>query len=253
MADARTIKIPDANGNLVSYSIKDAINKRARRDITNDLTNLSAAISEQNLEKYGYKIGDYFTGTSGYTYILADLNTFKGTSSPYCITTNHIGIVVATHETSKWHSGDASSVGYAGSDLHTYLTGTALPKVKTDIAALFGDWQSHLKSHSKLLTNALANWGWVADQFISALTCTQFDAGSQCTANEYQEGEASKSLELFRKFKWTEIFGGEHPWTRCLSNHSGGSYACSANDNGGLSGRGSVAGGYYVVGLIIFN
>jgi hypothetical protein len=117
---------------------------------------------------------------------------------------------------------------------------------------LFGDWQSHLISHSKLLTTALANWAWSTDQFISALTCTQLDVGSQWLANGFQEGEASKSLELFRKYKWTEIFGGESPWTRCLSNRSGGSYACSVNDNGASGGDGGVTDAYYAVGLIIF-
>jgi len=227
--------------------------RRARRNITTDLENFPAAAAAQKLEKYGYSIGDYFTGASGYTYILGDLNPFKGTSTPYCIAVDHFGIVVDTHQTSKWHSADASNVGYAGSDLHAYLTGTVLTNIKSDIAALFGDWQSHLISHSKLLSTALANWAWTADQYISALTCTQADAGSQCTANEYQEGEASKSLELFRKYKWTEIFGGEYPWTRCLSNHSGGAYACCLDDYGRLDGSHSVTVAYYAVGLINFH
>ena len=227
--------------------------RRTRRDITTDLDNLVTAVSEMDLAKYGYAIGDYFTGASGYTYILADKNTFKGTVTPYCIAGNHIGIVVDTHQTSQWHTGDASNVGYAGSSLHTYLTGTVLTNIKSDLTALFGDWSSHLISHSKLLTTALANWSWSTDQYIAALSCTQLDAGTQWVANGYQEGEASKSLELFRKYKWTEIFGSEYPWTRCLSNYSGGSYACDAADNGALDGNGSVARAYYAVGLINFH
>ena len=226
--------------------------RRTRRDITSDLASLPTAVSEQNLEKYGYSIGDYFTGASGYTYVLADMNPFKGTVTPYCLTTNHIGIVVITHQTSQWHTGDASSVGYAGSVLHSYLTGTVLTNIKSDLTALFGSWNDHLLSHSKLLTNSLANWGWVTDQFISALTCTQIDAGSQWTANGYQEGEASKSLELFRKYKWTVIFGSEYPWLRNLSNYSGGSYACGASGSGALDGSNGVTTAHYAVGLINF-
>ena len=225
------------------------MNRRTRRDITSEITadhgaKLIAAVAEQDLAKYGYAIGDYFTGASGYTYTIADNNTFKGTSTPYCITGNHIGIVVATHATSKWHTEAATSVGYNGSTLHTYLKGTVLTNIKSDFTTLFGGWSNRLISHSKLLTTALANWAWQADQYISALTCTQADAGSQWSANGFQEGEASKSLELFRKYKWTEIFGGEHPWLRNISNYNATSaaYACNLYDGGHLNGSGGVAG-----------
>lgn len=226
-----------------------------RNDITSRLSNLSQAVSEQNLAKYGYKIGDYFTGASGYTYILADYNTFKGTFTPYCLTQNHLGIVVNTHKTSQWHSENASSVGYNGSVLHIFLKGTAMDNIKSDFKTLFGGSTGleHLLHHSKLLTTSLTNWGWQDNQYISALTCTQIDAGSQWTANGYQEGEASKSLELFRKYKWTEIFGSEYSWLRNLSNYStGGSYACYAHRPGYLSGDASVTSSLFAVGLINF-
>jgi hypothetical protein len=228
--------------------------RRTRRDITNNLANLSTAVATQDLGAYGYAIGDYFTGASGYTYILADLNTFYGTSTPYCINANHLGIVVDTHATSAWQSsGDASSTGYAGSTLHSYLSGTVLDNIKSDFTALFGGWSEHLLSHKKLFTTALAGWAWSASQYISALTCTQVDVGSQWTANGFQEGEASKSLELFRKYKWTEIYGNEYPWLRNLSNYSGGAYACNLSDDGNLGGSYGVANGFFVFGLIIFH
>lgn len=233
----------------------DVILSRTRTNITSKLSNLSQAVSEQNLAKYGYKIGDYFTGASGYTYILADYNTFKGTSAPYCLTQNHLGIVVNTHKTSQWHSENASSVGYNGSVLHIFLKGTAMDNIKSDFKTLFGGSTGleHLLPHSKLLTTSLTNWGWQANQYISALTCTQIDAGSQWTANGYQEGEASKSLELFRKYKWSEIFGSEYPWLRNLSNYStGGSSACNASDGGDLRGGASVTFSIFAVGLINF-
>lgn len=228
---------------------------RTRSDITNRLGNLSKAVAEQCLEKYGYKIGDYFTGPiANYTYHLANPNTFKGPSTPYCLTTNHLSIVVDTHKTSQWHSGDASSVGYNGSVLHAYLKGTVMDNIKADFKALFGGSTGleHLLPHSKLFTTALANWAWQSNQYISALTCTQIDGGSQWTANGFQEGEASKSLELFRKYKWTEIFGSEYPWLRNISNYNGGLSACYAFDLGYLGGYYSVTDSFFVVGLINF-
>lgn len=232
-----------------------ALTSRARRNITNDLANLSQAVSEQNLEKYGYKIGDYFNGSSGYTYILADLNTFKGTSTPYCITTNHAGIVVDTHSLTKWHTESAAAVGYEGSTLHAFLTGTVLNTIKTDFVSLFGGSTGleHLLSHSKHLANKLAAWHWVSSQYISALTCTQIDAGNQWIANQYQQGEASKSLEVFRKYKWTNLTGNENFWMRELSNNDQtGSYACRADQGGLLGGADSVTSNSTAVGLICF-
>lgn len=248
------------NRNALGYEIDAIANelRQTRQDITSNLANLSTAVAEQNLGKYGYSIGDYFTGASGYTYILADSNTFRGTHTPYCINANHLGIVVDTHAQSQWHSEEnAATVGYNGSVLHNYLKTTVLDTIKSDFKALFGGSTGleHLYSHSKLLTTATANWAWQNDQYISALTCTQVDAGSQWTANGYQEGEASKSLELFRKYKWTEIFGNEYPWLRNISNYDNSSayYACYVIYSGSLDGYGSVTRYRFVVGLINFH
>lgn len=253
---------------LYDQNIKDYIKdiaiyrSRDRQNIIARLTDLPQAVLEQNLEKYGYSIGDYFVGPSNYTYILADYNPFKGTATPYCISENHLGIVVDTHASSKWHTGDASNVGYAGSTLHTYLSGTVLDNIKSDFIELFGGWSEHLIAHSKMFTKKSTDWDWYADQYISALTCTQINAGSEWTLNGFQEGEASKSLELFRKYKWTEIFGGEYPWLRNLSNfsnsntnvpnYSGGLYACAASDRGYLHGHVDLTTSCPVVGLINF-
>ena len=223
---------------------------RTRANITSNLSNLVIAVSEQNLEKYGYAVGDYFTGASGYTYILGSLNIMKGTHE-YNVTTNHIGIVVDTHATSKWlDGGDATSVGYVGSDLHAYLTGTVLNNIKSDFIALFGGTTGleHLAKHYKLYTTGLANWGWSSDQYISALTESQVYGHTEWSGNIYQEGEAVNQLDVFKKFKWTEIFGNEYPWLRNLYTAT---YACLASDNG-YAGIGSVAGAAYVVGLINF-
>ena len=223
---------------------------RTRNNITSRLSNLSQAVAEQNLGKYGYKIGDYFVGASGYNYILADYNTFKGTSTPYCLTTNHIGIVVDTKVTSKWHTEDAANVGYNGSTLHTYLKGTVLDNIKTDFIGLFGGSTGleHLLPHSKLLTTALANWGWQANQYISALSEVQTIGSVVWGANGYQTGEASKKLELFDKYKWTELFESRYPWLRDLYTSSN---ACYLRYDGYANDRGVTASGH-VVGLINF-
>lgn len=245
---------------VISYNL----NRRTRRNITNDLSNLATAVSECNLAKYGYSIGDYFERTDGtrtYTYVLADLNTFYSsfTYNQYCIGTNHLGIVVITGEYSVWHTGSAASVGYAGSALHTYLSGTVLDNIKNDMIALFGGTTGleHLNSHTKWLSTRTNGAAWRTNQYISALTCTQIDAGSQCSMNGYQEGEASKSLELFRKFKWTEIFGGQGPWLRNLGNNNqddtSAEYACIATAAGLLIGTTPVDIGNEVVGLIVFH
>ena len=233
--------------------IVNIINSRTRNNITNRLADLPKAVAEQNLGKYGYKIGDYFERVDGnrtYTYHIADPNTFKGTSTPYCLTENHYTIAVDTHSTSQWYSGDASAVGYNGSTLHTYLKGTVLDNIKADMIYFFGGTTGleHLLSHSKLLTTALANWGWQANQYISALSEVQTIGSTVWSANGYQTGEASKKLELFDKYKWTEIFEGRYPWLRDLYTSS---LACVLTAGGYATDNG-VTISYYAVGLINF-
>lgn len=234
----------------VNAKVDDHI-RRTRRNITNDLTNLTAAISEQNLEKYGYAIGDYFVGASTYKYILADMDTYYGGYDSYAVlSTHHIALVVDTGTTSKWHTGDASSVGYKGCTLHTYLKGTVFNNIKTDLSALFTDWSAHLLKHQKLFTTALNNWGWETDAYISALTESEVYGHREWSANSYQEGEAVKPLSLFQKYRFNQIFGeNNHVWLR---NMQAAAVACYAYDGGFASDR-SVADGFAAVGLILFH
>ena len=75
----------------------DNNSRRTRRNITSDLTNLPTAITEQDLAKYGYSIGDYFVGASGYYYYLADMDTnYGGYNTNAVVNTHHCGIVVDT-------------------------------------------------------------------------------------------------------------------------------------------------------------
>ena len=234
----------------VNAKVDDHI-RRTRRNITNDLTNLTAAISEQNLEKYGYAIGDYFVGASTYKYILADMDTYYGGYDSYSVlSTHHIALVVDTGATSKWHTGDASSVGYKGCTLHTYLKGTVFNNIKTDLSALFTDWSAHLLKHQKLLTTALNNWGWEADSYISAMTESEVYGHREWSANSYQEGEAVKPLSLFQKYRFNQIFGeNNHVWLR---NMQAAAVACIA-DYAGLATYASVTSDLAAVGLILFH
>ena len=226
--------------------------RRTVRNITTDLANLPTAVSEQNLEKYGYTIGDYFIGNSGYTYFLADMNTFRGAQSNYAvINQNHISIVVKTGANSKWNDTNDTSTGYGGSVLHSYLVATVLENIKSDFKALFGGSTGleHLLSHQLLWTTATSSWGWSATaQYISALTEPQVYGTNVWSIDEYQTGEAWKQLELFKKFSFMEVLGWIWFWLRSIRSAS---CACHARSDGGAHGGGASNSGR-VVGLIIF-
>lgn len=249
-ANARKFKIPDGNGGYIPYTIHDIENRRTRRNITNDLANLPAAIAAQDLGKYGYAIGDWFTGASGYSYILADMDTFYGGYDSYAVlATHHIGIVVDTDQNVQWNTSNDTSSGYVGSNLHTYLTGTVLNNIKSDIAALFGDWSSHLLKHQKLLSTGTDAWSWSADQYIAALTSVQIHGSPVCDMNWYHTGEGNKPLEVFQKFFYPEILGNQNNWLRSIASAS---CPCLAYSGGRAAGDGGASASLGAVGLILF-
>ena len=241
----------DFNDTYKTYAIM-GFNKsrRARRNITNDLSNLLTAISEQNLEKYGYTIGDYFTGSSGYTYHLADMDTFYGGYSSYAVvSTHHAGVVVDTHETSAWMDGTVTT--YGASTLHSYLSGTALDKIKADMIALFGGSTGleHLVANYKLF-GGVGTWGWSSGaEYISALTECQMYGCPIWSCDEYQQGEAFKKLTLFDKYCPNEIYGNMWVWLRSLQ---GSAVACIMDDNGN-AGLNSVGSAGRASGLILLH
>lgn len=231
--------------------LKNAI-RRTQRNITTDLANLPTAVSEQNLEKYGYSIGDYFIGNSGYTYFLADPNTFHGAQNNYAaINQNHISIVVKTGANSKWNESNDTSTGYSGSVLHSYLSGTVLNNIKSDMIALFGGSTGleHLLSHQLLWTTATSSWGWSGTaQYISALTEPQVYGTNVWSIDGYQTGEAWKWLELFKKFSFMEVLGQIWFWLRSIRSAAN---ACHAS-SGGYASNGVASDSDGVVGLIVF-
>ncbi len=239
------------------------INRRTR--LTNfDLAVLKQAVADQNLEKYGLKVGDYKT-INGHDYVIAGLNPMKGPSTPYRLNVNHVGLIVIPHTTQAWNASghtyegaDNRGAGYANSDLHYYLVNTLLPLVKTDLGA------ANLLAHSKLLSNAVnqnginrygeatgcsSGWGWVDDQYISALSEVQVYGSIVWSSSGFDTGEACRQLDVFRHFNHTEIFGGEYPWLRDVVSAS---YAALAS-NRGYASYDPASRANYVAALILFN
>ena len=229
------------------------INRRTRKNITSNLANLSAAVAEQNLAKYGYSIGDYFVGASGQYYILADMDCNYGGYNSYAVVgTHHIGIVVDSKQTSAWlSSGSVSS--YSASTLHSFLSGTVLTNVKSDFKVLFGGstGAEHLLARTEL-DNAIGGWGttWtgLADCLICAMTEVQIYGSTVFSADGFQTGTGSKQLEVFKKFRFNEIYGNVSFWLKSLSSASA---ACFA-DTSGYANRYSVAHAFRASGLILF-
>ncbi|MBR1760277.1 MAG: hypothetical protein IJ741_03755 [Schwartzia sp.] len=241
----------------VRNAIEAGYFRRARKAFT--LADLSAAVASGNYNKYGILPGDYFTGASGYTYIFAGANPLKGTVAGYPITADHAGLIVDTHETSKWNNTDDTTGGYVSSVLHSYLVNTVLPKVKADLG---GD--SHLYAHRKLYSTSINptgynrfgtatgctnNWAWSENQYIAALSEMQVYGGTVWSSSGHDTGEADQQLDVFKRFKHTEIFGNEYPWLRVVASAT---YAASAN-NGGAASHNSASYAYYVAGLIAFH
>ena len=229
-----------------------------------DLAVLKQAVADGNLEKYGLKVGDYKT-INGHDYVIAGLNVMKGTSTPYRLTQNHVGLIVIPHTTQKWNASgntytgaDSRGAGYKNSDLHYYLVNTLLPLVQTDLGA------ANLLKHSKLLTNAVnqsginrfgeatgcaSGWEWVADQYICALSEVQVYGATVWSSSGYDTGEACRQLDVFRVYNHTEIFGAEYPWLRDVVSASGAALA----HRDGHANCNTASYASYVAALVLFN
>jgi hypothetical protein len=229
-----------------------------------DLSVLKQAVADQNLEKYGLKVGDYKT-INGRDYVIAGLNPMKGTSTPYRVTANHVGLIVIPHTTQAWNaSGNTSTgansrgAGYKNSDLHYYLKNTLLPLVNTDLGA------DNLIGHSKLLTNAVnttgynrygsntgcsSNWDWEADCKICAMSEVQVYGSTVWSSSGFDTGEACRQLDVFRVYNHTEIFGDEYPWLRDVVSASHAAFAYLT----GFADSNAASYASYVAALILFN
>lgn len=263
------VRIVDSDGNtrkiLYDTFVKTAstiLNRRTR--LTNfDLSVLKQAVAEQNLERYGLRVGDQKT-INGHTYVIAGLNPMKDTTTPYRLTQNHVGLIVIPHTTHVWNAdGKTTAVsgghgaGYANSELHAYLQSDILPMCQNDLGA------ANLLAHSKLLstevnatginrfgeaTGCSSSWEWQNNQYISALSEVQVYGGTIWSSSGFDTGEACRQLDVFQKYSHTEIFGGEYPWLRDVVSAS---YAAFANDNGHAD-LGAASFGGCVAALILF-
>ena len=264
------------NGSLKKYADEKARNKinalidqdelitDRDRKTDFDLAVLKQAVAENNLEKYGLKPGDQKT-INGHTYVIAGLNPMKGTTTPYRVTTNHVGLIVIPHTTQKWNESgntytgaDGRGAGYLNSDLHYYLKNTVLPMWNTDLGA------GNLIGHSKLLSNAVnqngynkfgeatgcsSNWTWEADCKICALSEVQVYGAAIWSSSGYDTGEACRQLDVFQRYSHTEIFGGEYVWLRDVVSASRAARAGSD----GYAGSGAASDATSVAALILFH
>lgn len=251
-----------AMANLASVLGGTLLTRRTR--LTDfSLTDLQSAVADQNLEKYGLRVGDQKT-INGHTYVIAGLNPMKGTYAPYRVNANHVGLIVIPHTTQAWNASgntytgaNGRGEGYANSDLHYYLVNNLLPLVQTDLGS------NNLIAHSKLLGSAVkqsgynrmgdasgctSSWGWIADQYISALSEVQVYGSVVWSSSGYDTGEACCQLDVFRHYNQTEIFGGEYPWLRDVVSAS---YAAIAN-SAGYAGNYDASAACYVAALILF-
>ena len=218
--------------------------KRKRKSIT--AADLHACITADgvDLSIKDIAIGDYITINSNYTAVVADIDTFYGGYDSYAVVnTHHIGMLIvgkAGTITKEWSTTGNTNSGYNGSTLHTFLK-----SLVTTIEGVLGT----LVSHQKLLTTATSNWAWQTTQKISALSESQIYGAPIWSIDGYQQGEAWKQLEIFRKFSFNEIFGSQSVWLRSAQSASS---ACAAYISGhaGHIGASTALG---VVGLVLFH
>lgn len=225
------------------------------------LADLQAAVADGNLEKHGLKVGDQKT-INGHTYVIAGLNCMKGSHS-YTCTTDHVGLIVIPHTTQVWNASgntytgaDDRGAGYLNSDLHHYLKNTVLPMVQTDLGS------TNLLAHNKLMSSAVnqngynrfgeatgcsSSWTW-SEEYISALTEMQVYGGTVWSSSGYDTGEADQQLEVFSKYKHTDIFGDEYIWLRDVASAT---YAAIAYGSGNAH-ISTASDATYVAALILF-
>ena len=267
---AYTTTIQDKNGNRRTIKDPEAARESYALSLTAyarktdfSLSDLQSAVAEGNLEKYGLKPGDQKT-INGHTYVIAGLNPMKGTSTPYRVAQNHVGLIVIPHTTQAWNASgntytgaDDRGAGYKNSDLHYYLKNTLLPLVQTDLGA------ANLISHHKLLSSAVnqsginrygeatgcsSSWEWEENCYISALSEVQVYGGTVWSSSGYDTGEACRQLEVFQKYSHTEIFGGEYPWLRDVVSASYAAFCA----NYGYADNGTASFALCVAALILF-
>lgn len=263
------ITVSDTDSRSIATAITEQskqilnLQPKSRARLTDfDLADLQAAVADQNLEKHGLKPGDQKT-INGHTYVIAGLNPMKG-SHFYTCKSDHVGLIVIPHTTQAWNASgntytgaNSRGAGYMNSDLHYYLKNTVIPMCNTDLGS------GHLYAHRKQLSKSVNTTGYNRfgtnsgcsnssdweETYISALTEMQVYGGTVWSSSGHDTGEADQQLEVFQKYKHTNIFGGEYPWLRDVASASD---ACYASDVGHADYR-SAGTAHYVAGLILYH
>lgn len=196
--------------------------------------------------------GDYFFGASGMKYTLGHYNYFKGDVTQYAvIKQNHYCFVVDTMSgyTVKWAENDTTA--YNACTLRSYLVDTALPKVKTDMAALGFTVLAHsCLEGSTADASGTTGWGWVNNEQIIALSESQVYGGTIAASSFFDEGEANRQLNCFKNFSFMDICDMKYFFLKERSKQA--SCACSAGgDSGSAYGNHGVGYAFAAFGLII--
>lgn len=256
--------INDVIDELAEWEEKETGLTDHHRQTDFSLADLKHAIVDQNLEKYGLKVGDQKT-INGYTYVIAGLNPEKGTVADFRVLVDHVGLIVIPHTTQAWNvsgntytGADNRGEGYRNSDLHYYLENTVLPHVRNDLGA------DNLLAHKKCLSNSVnqnginrlgtatgcsSSWVWVDSCYISALSEVQVYGCTIWSSSGFDTGEACRQLDVFRHYDHDEIFGDEYIWLRDTVSCT---HVAGARENGIASiDRSSDVN--YVAGLILFH
>ena len=288
-----TLSIKNSNNRIVTFSCDDKFNESFKElnDKTNNLetsantfnTKLSVletmtrrtrlksfsldvlkqAVADQNLAKYGLKVGDETT-INGYTYVIAGLNPMYGFNGGR-VRVPHVGLIVIPHTKQAWNApgntntgSDKRGGGYKNCDLHYYLKNTTLPHVQNDLGS------ENLLSHNKWLsygvnstgynrfgtnTGCASSCSWDTNCYIAALSEIQVYGSVVWSSSGYDTGEACRQLDVFRVYTMNEIFNGEHPWLRDIASYTNAALAGSDGD----SLTSPVSDANYVAALIIFN
>lgn len=251
-------------GNKIPDILSNGALRNTFRDITDDVKNgrLKSAIAHKNSVAYNIKDGDFFTGASKYKYILAHYNYYYANYKDHTYTdTPHWAVLVDTGVQKSWHDKvddkDTTDGGYAGSDLHKYLTGEVLTNVTSDMTAL----GLNLVSHSLMLGNSINKNGanrignnggctnscaWVEDQKISALSEIQVYGSIVFSSSAYDTGEANTKLNVFNEYRIHEVLRWRYFWLRDVASSVS---ACLAS-NAGNANTNLASGSFTVVGLI---
>ena len=248
---------------VLSEVTVEAVAPYERKDITSRIGELSAAIASGNPEKYDFREGYYFTGASGYEYILSSYCHFHGQLNNYAVIKDrHWGVIVNTKKTHAWNSSGKTTGGYAASELDAYLQDEVLTNVKSDLTALFGDdWSNHLIANDKFLSNAVdethynrfgtasgaaSSWTWFNGRYIVAPSEIEIYGSIVWSSSGYDTGEACHPLQAFQRFRFNELLGNIYLWLRDVASAS---HACLAG-GGGDAAHDTASNAFSVIGLI---